>query len=1141
VLIRLRSLAPPPVRIGTPPLPVIALAVAFAGQATISGRGQAWLGAALLAVGGALMAVAALRAARAAAPATPASPAAESSPAAPGLIGGFTGLLLLLLVTVIAAAFRGPYLDRLPPGLAADEAALGLDAVRVLDGGWGGLSWGGWPIFHLLTIASVAALGQTALAVRLPDAVAGVLFAPALFLLGRQLGGTRLGAVAGLLGAVAFWHADLSRGAWGYGGWGLTCETLGLALLLRSARQPSPGLTALSGLLLGLALQASWGALAAIGAGVALIAGGPFGGRAGTDGIGWRARLRPVLGPFLVYFLVAIGPVLIGVSVPDRAPDPVTAEQVASAGTDASGLPWRAGRLLLLFNVPGDASPLHTLRGDPMLDVVTASLLVLGLALALARWRDRRSVTLIGWLLAALLIALVIGRSPQPDAMVAIHALPPALLLAAGALIAAAGGLTRRTSGAVAWQLDLTVALIVIASAINAHAMYVRRGADTATWAAYDSPAAMAAYEIDRLPADTTVYLADVWLNHPTIRFLAHNLRIPRRIDPATTLPFPTDGAIAYFAPGSQDVVPDDLDRVYEDGDIDRYHSPLDDSTVAMRSFQASAKDVAEARGVTLRAVSSDRPRGSRYTLQDFDLSWPIPGESTRGVTLDLFGAVSIETPGRYGLRLRAPPETVLEVNGAAVTLTGGEAEVTLARGSQRIHLQAPLDDPARFDLTWRPPGAAEFVPIPQDRVFREQRDAIGLLALYRSGTDPAAPSELTQVERYLQRDAATPALPRPYVADWIGQLDAPKTGTYRFKLDASGPASLWLDDRPVIVGKSGSGTPVSVVLTEGNHRLQVRLVDTTGPTRLDLSWAPPGDDMEAIPTSRLLPPDAPVESVVPIGVGADTGFTPLGTPRIRWLATTDGEARGVAVQPDGDVYVANVGARQVQRVVGTGHALEGLPAALSVPTDVEIDPDGHVWALDALSGEIVRLGPNGAVDRSLDTHDLGLYRPRGLGIAPDGTILIADTGGSRIVRLSPTGARLGTIGPDVGGPARIVQPTDVAVGPDGQIFVVNGENGALLRLSPDGRYERHWLVLPSDTEKGAHLAIGPDRSVWVSEPDGRRVSRFTFDGEPSGVVDQAPTGRLLRVPVGIAIGADGTLYVADVSLRAIVALYFQE
>jgi hypothetical protein len=38
-------------------------------------------------------------------------------------------------------------------------------------------------------------------------------------------------------------------------------------------------------------------------------------------------------------------------------------------------------------------------------------------------------------------------------------------------------------------------------------------------------------------------------------------------------------------------------------------------------------------------------------------------------------------------------------------------------------------------------------------------------------------------------------------------------------------------------------------------------------------------------------------------------------------------------------------------------------------------------------------------------------------------------------------------------------------------------------------------------------------------------------------VVSQTREARLLRSPVGLAVGADGTLYVADVSLRAVLAI----
>jgi len=208
----------------------------------------------------------------------------------------------------------------------------------------------------------------------------------------------------------------------------------------------------------------------------------------------------------------------------------------------------------------------------------------------------------------------------------------------------------------------------------------------------------------------------------------------------------------------------------------------------------------------------------------------------------------------------------------------------------------------------------------------------------------------------------------------------------------------------------------------------------------------------------------------------------------------------------------------------------------LGEASDLEVGQDGRIWALDAMLGQVVRYEPTGG-GAAIGGPDLGLYRPRGLGLAPDGSIYVADTGGSRIVHLSADGALLDKIGPDVGGPERIRQPTDVAVGAAGDLYVVNGEEGALLHLTSDGRFINQWQVLSTDTERGPHLAISPDGAIWVSEPDGRRLSRFAPDGTPAGVVSETRQGNVLRAPMGIAVGPDGTLYVSDVSLRAVMAI----
>ncbi|MFN8635933.1 MAG: PA14 domain-containing protein [Chloroflexota bacterium] len=1115
-------------------LPLCALCLALAGQFMLSGRALVWVGAALLLAGGLLSGLSAYRAAARSCSASSddgsAAGADDDAQRDPHtLVGGRVGLAAILFLVLLAAAFRLPWLGRLPPGLAADEARLGLDAANVLTSGWSASAWGGWPVFHLLTVWSVAALGHTPLAVRLPDALAGVLYAPALFLLGRQLGGTRLGMMTGLLGAVTFWHADATRAAWGYVSWGLTCEALALALLARAARRPEHTLTGFAGLTFGLALQVSWSALVVLGIGAVL-----FWSLLDPDQRSGR-RLGAILAPFLVYFAVAAGPIAIGLCVPDRPTDLAGAD--SSGAVSLAGSPIGFWRLPLMFNVAGDPNPLHGLRGEAMLDAVTAALLVAGVGLALARWRSRSGL-LVAWLVAALALVAVTGRGPQPDGLAALHALTPVLLLAASAV--AVASTAPRHLGSATLPLDLALILLGAIVATNAHALFVRRPADVATWNAFGSAEALAAREMTPLVPTHTIYLADTWIDDPTIRFLAPGLTEPRRVDPTITFPLVEDDSFAFFGSGSQVIVPEDLERLYEDGEIDRFRSPLDDTQIVVRSFRATAKVVAGTRGVTLRATANDRARNSRYTLPDFAVDWPPEGESMRSASLELFSSVTVPAPGQYRLRLEGPPRTSLEVNGVKVAEAGQEVDVPLAAGSQRLRVVAFADGPSRIAVRWQPPGSSSFVSIPRNRLQREQRAASGLLALYREGVDPAAPAELARVERWLERDAQIPPVSRPYVVDWAGELDAPKSGTYRFQLPASGPASLWIDGRPVISSPSAQTTTTSIVLEEGDHRIQLRLLDEDGPTRFDLFWAAPGEDFEPVPTARFRPPDAAVDEVALLPSGSSAALKPLGAPRIRWLASTEGEPRAVAVQPDGDVLLANASAREIQRVEGEGRAIVSLPAALSVPSDVEIGPDGAVWALDALLGQVVRLDDAGTVTLTLDNRDLGLYRPRGFALAPDGTLLIADTGGNRVVRIATTGALLASIGPDVGGPEQVRQPTDVAVGPDGELFVVNGEGGSLLRLSPDGRYQLHWSVLPSDTERGAHLAIGPDRSLWVSEPAGRRVSRFTFDGAPAGVVDQTRAGRLLRLPVGIAVGTDGTLYVADASLRAVLALSFE-
>jgi DNA-binding beta-propeller fold protein YncE len=135
------------------------------------------------------------------------------------------------------------------------------------------------------------------------------------------------------------------------------------------------------------------------------------------------------------------------------------------------------------------------------------------------------------------------------------------------------------------------------------------------------------------------------------------------------------------------------------------------------------------------------------------------------------------------------------------------------------------------------------------------------------------------------------------------------------------------------------------------------------------------------------------------------------------------------------------------------------------------------------------------------------LYRPSAVAAGADGTVYVVETGMSRVVSL-----RNGTM--------------DVVTGAPPGGFA-------------DGRAEEA-RMLPY-----LGLAVLKDGSVVVSDPGNYRVRRIA-SGEVStlagsgrfGTRDGAGANADLVLPAGLAVGPDGTLYVADSGnalLRAIV------
>jgi len=193
----------------------------------------------------------------------------------------------------------------------------------------------------------------------------------------------------------------------------------------------------------------------------------------------------------------------------------------------------------------------------------------------------------------------------------------------------------------------------------------------------------------------------------------------------------------------------------------------------------------------------------------------------------------------------------------------------------------------------------------------------------------------------------------------------------------------------------------------------------------------------------------------------------------------------------------------------------------------------------------VVTIAGDGATARLAD--------PFGVATAPDGTLFVADGGDEpRILRISPDGAmrtmaggRRGFADGD-GTQARFDSPSGLAIDRDGLLYVADTANHAIRRIAPDG----HVTTLAGDGIAGdadgpgtqarlngpIGIAIDGQGRVIVADTYNDRIREISRDGvvttiaggagsgSDDGAVDQAR----FDTPCGVAVDADGSIYIAD-------------
>ncbi|MBF8267802.1 MAG: hypothetical protein HW388_1310 [Dehalococcoidia bacterium] len=785
---------------------------------------------------------------------------------------------LLLGVLALGVSLRLLLLNVMPFGLWYDEAIHGMAAVRILE------EDSYRPIFVpeanvaspiiFIQAASVWLLGRSTAALRLPSVIMDVGLILLLYLLARRFLGWRVALMVAFLLAVSSWDITWARSAMP----GVTAPFFAVAsvlLFLWALRRRDLASCALAGVVLGSGLW-YYQAVRVMPLVMVFVAAYVF------------LRGRPPAGEFTRRFGVyVVGAFLVAAPILQYAVTHATefwrrAMVVTSSSTgsslDAFGfLRANLDEYLLMFNFRGDVNGRHNLPGEPMLDFGVAALAALGFLFCLTRPRRPVPFTLLVWFFFALLPGLVTLPFESPNTLRAIGTLPVVYLFAGVAIAALGMALVPLISsasryGAVLLGIPLLAGMGAIAYD-NFHTYFNLQRSNFDVWASFNPVQTAIAYRLLELPSrDYDVLISPFLAPYPVITFLVpHSPRMEifnsARHPPASNR---GDGAL-MFLDRDQETYMSRVLAFYPQRSFSIMDFGHGSRQPLVYTLELNAEDIRGSQGLTARYASLGPLQWDRLDdrVSQIDLLWGDGSAPAPPFAVEWAGVLYVPKYGDYRLMLEGSPQARFYLDGSLVLEGPGEVALPLALGNHALLVKEEVREAGgRTRLSWGPPEGQPSVIGPEN--LYAEVESRGLLGSYFPPGFPEASGEFQQIDPTVFSFFHL----RPFAGEfrilWKGELEISIEGTYGFKLDSSGPATLSIDGESLITnpGIPAEGSAphesrsASRELAPGLHPIEITFQHRYGAPQIYLHWSPLYGSPAPLPWSRLRPaPPEPLRS----------------------------------------------------------------------------------------------------------------------------------------------------------------------------------------------------------------------------------------------------------------------------------------
>ncbi|MFN2280965.1 MAG: NHL repeat-containing protein, partial [Anaerolineales bacterium] len=264
---------------------------------------------------------------------------------------------------------------------------------------------------------------------------------------------------------------------------------------------------------------------------------------------------------------------------------------------------------------------------------------------------------------------------------------------------------------------------------------------------------------------------------------------------------------------------------------------------------------------------------------------------------------------------------------------------------------------------------------------------------------------------------------------------------------------------------------------------------------------------------------------------------------------------RNLEVAPDGSLYVVDTGNHRVLHLTPEGDLINtwgeygsqdtgigALPTAFNEPWGIAISPEGEVYVADTWNHRIQKFTADGeyllswGVFGQAETPD-AFWGPRDVVVDDNGHVYIADTGNKRIAVFDTEGQFITEFGEVGYADGQFDEPSGLALDADGNLYVADTWNQRIQVFSPDINgiaqvFLNKWDVegwYGQSLDNKPYLTVGQDGLIYVSDPELSRIIIYAPTGEVLGLWGMEGQDQTsLFFPTGLAVDQEGGIWISD-------------